>query len=94
MLHKKLSLIIFLGFGILLNAEQNIGNYQKNQFFLGAEANLLSRTAFTHPATINSNDKVKGLENANNGIYPQDSFAYTSLKFYGNYDYNISDEKN
>lgn len=93
MLHKKLGLIILLGFGILLNAQQNIGDYGKSQFFLGAEANLLSRTAFTHPATINSNDRIKGLENANNGIYPQDSFAYTSLKFYGDYDYNISDEK-
>lgn len=62
-------------------AEQLIKEFgSSHQFHLGLEANFLSRTAFNHTALTS--------ENSNAGDYPQDSFAYTSMKIFGNYTWN------
>ncbi len=49
----------------------------KHSFSVGVEANFLSRTAFNY-TDVNAT-------NANAGKYPQDSFAYTSMKIFGDY---------
>lgn len=75
---KKFFIFLILIFVNILYSDQIIKESKdKNQkFSVGGEANFLSRTNSYHPQI----DPQKG-------IYPSDSFAYTSMKIYGDYNY-------